>query len=337
MKYSRLGDSGLVVSKLALGAMTFGENPRFKINMLDTRGAAEVVAAALDQGVNFIDTADVYSIGESEEIVARALGEKRRDVVISTKAGIRMGATLTDAGLSRRHILESVDGSLKRLNTDWIDVYIAHRMDKVTPLEETLLALDQVVRSGKARYIGFSNWPAWLAAKAIAMQRANGLARFVTGQMYYSLADRDIEREIVPMAQDAGVGLMIWSPLARGILSGRYDRDHRLDEANFASRINYNQERAYDVVPVLRKIAAERKASVPAVVLAWTMARPAVATVVMGASSLTQLKDNLSAATVTLTDADRAALDEASKLREEYPGWFIGFSTDAAVKEALES
>jgi aryl-alcohol dehydrogenase-like predicted oxidoreductase len=297
----------------------------------------ELVAAAFDQGVNFIDTADVYSAGQSEEIVGRVLGAKRKDIVVSTKIGMRMGTPLTASGLSRRHILEGVDASLKRLNTDWIDVYIVHRIDPVTPLEETLLALDQVVRSGKARYIGFSNWPAWLAAKAIAMQRANGLARFVTGQMYYSLAGRDIEREMVPMALDAGVGLMIWSPLARGILSGRYDREHPLDESNIATRLNFNLERAYNVVPVLRKIAAERKASVPAVVLAWTIARPAVATVITGASSLAQLKDNLSAASLALTDAERAALDEASNLRAEYPGWFFEFAADTVVKEALQS
>jgi len=336
MKYARLGDSGLVVSKLALGAMTFGTNPRFKINMIDEKGVGEVVATALDQGVNFIDTADVYSIGQSEEIVGRVLADKRRDVVISTKVGIRMGAPLTESGLSRRHILNSVDRSLKRLNTDWIDVYIVHRADPVTPLEETLLALDQVVRAGKARYIGFSNWPAWKAAKAIAMQRANGLARFVAGQMYYSLADRDIEREVVPMALDAGVGLMTWSPLARGLLSGKYDRDHPLQDDSFASR-TFNLERAYDVVPTLRKIAAARNTPVASVALAWIMGRPAVATAIIGASSLPQLKENLAAATLDLSEAERAALDEASKLRKEYPAWFLEFATDAAVKEALGS
>lgn len=337
MKYARLGDSGLVVSKLALGAMTFGENPRFKINMIEEKGVGEVVAAALDQGVNFIDTADVYSMGQSEEIVGRALGAKRKDVVVSTKVGMRMGAPLTEAGLSRRHILSSVDKSLKRLNTDWIDVYIVHRIDPLVPLEETLEALDQVVRAGKVRYLGFSNWPAWKAAKAVAMQRANGLARFVTGQMYYSLADRDIEREIVPMALDAGVGLMIWSPLARGILSGKYDREHPLNAESFAGPAPFNIERAYDVVPTLRKIAAAHKVPVSSVALAWIVGRPAVATAITGASSLAQLKENLAAATLTLSDAERAALDEVSKLRTEYPAWFMEFAADAAAREALES
>jgi aryl-alcohol dehydrogenase-like predicted oxidoreductase len=337
MKYARLGDSGLVVSKLALGAMTFGANPRFPINTMDAKDSAEVIDAALDKGVNFIDTANVYSMGQSEEIVGKALGAKRREVVISTKVGMRMGAPLTDTGLSRRHILESVDNSLKRLNTDWIDLYIVHRMDPLTPLEETLDALDQVVRSGKARYIGFSNWPAWMAAKAIAMQRSNGLARFVSGQMYYSLADRDIEREIVPMALDAVVGLMIWSPLARGLLSGRYDRDHPVEEAKFSSPIIFNLDRVYDVVPVLRKIAAAHKTSVTSVAIAWVVDRPAVATVIVGASSLAQLNENLAAATLRLSDGERAALDEASRLRTEYPAWFVEFTADAALREALES
>jgi aryl-alcohol dehydrogenase-like predicted oxidoreductase len=246
-----------------------------------------------------------------------------------------MGEALNDAGLSRRHILQSVDASLKRLNTEWIDLYIVHRADALTPLDETLDALDHVVRMGKVRYLGFSNWPAWKAAKALALQRERGLARFVAGQVYYSLAHRDIEREIVPLSLDQGVGLMIWSPLARGLLSGRYDREHPLSGESLFARSGANIERAYDIVPVLRKIARAHNTNAAAVALAWIAARPAIATVIMGASSSDQLKENLAAASFELTAAEHAELNEASKLPPEYPGWFIDFAVDAPLKEAL--
>lgn len=337
MRYARLGASGLVVSRIAFGAMTFGSGARTAVYKLDQKGADELTALAIDQGVTFFDTADAYAGGQSEEMLGRALGVRRKDVVISTKVGMRTGETMTDSGLSRRHLLEGVEASLTRLGTEWTDVYIVHRPDPFTPLEETLEALDLIVRHGKARYIGFSNWPAWLAAKAVAMQRANGLAPFVTGQMYYSLLTRDFEHEIAPMMLDAGVGAMVWSPLAGGFLSGKYTREDptggggRLSGFDF---IPFDRERGYAIVDALRAVGSARGVSPATVALAWLLRRPAVSTLIAGATRPDQLSDNLAAAKLDLTDEETTALDAVSAPASIYPGWFNASVTDTQLSEA---
>src|SRR5436190_993557 len=229
MQYTRLGDTGLIVSRMAFGAMTFGsvEGTVFAaISKVDQKLANELVAKALDAGINHFNTADVYTGGQSEEFLAKALGKRRKDVVISTKVGFRSSEALIHQGLSRHHILESADDSLRRLGSDYIDVYLVHRRDPHTPVEETAEALDALVKAGKVRYIGFSNWPAWLAAKTIGIQIQRGLARFKAAELYYSLVGRDLEHELVPFVQDAGIGVLVWSPLAGGFLTGKYTREN---------------------------------------------------------------------------------------------------------------
>jgi len=234
MQYTLLGNTGLTVSRLAFGAMTFtaGNKDIGAIYKVGADLAGELVGRALAAGINFFDTADGYAGGESEAMLGAALEPHRDRVVIATKVGFRTGPELTRAGLSRRHILWSVDQSLKRLGTDWIDVYIAHREDPLTPLEETLAAFDSVVRAGKVRYLGFSNWSAWKVAAALEIQKANGLAPFTHGQMYYSLVGRDVERDVIPMMRRYGLGLTVWSPLASGFLSGKYTRQSLSDPNN---------------------------------------------------------------------------------------------------------
>ena len=335
MRYSRLGESGLIVSRFAFGAMTLGTTWTGVLGRFDAQAAGKLVHHALDGGVTFFDTADVYHLGESETLLGQALGDRRDQAVISTKVGMRVGRAFDEAGLSARHIHRSIDGSLRRLGTDRVDVYICHRPDRLTPLEETLTALDAVVRAGKARYLGFSNWPAWLAAKAVAMQRANGLAPFVTGQMYYSLVGRDIEDEYVPFALDAGIGTMAWSPLAGGFLTGRYTEgdptggDGRLNQTNF---LPLDRERGKDVIAAMRAVAEPRGVTLAAVALAWLAAKPTVATVVMGFSSTEQFDQNLAAADLILDDAEVAALDAASAPPQRYPAVFLSrFATDPAI------
>jgi aryl-alcohol dehydrogenase-like predicted oxidoreductase len=339
MQYSRLGESGLIVSKIAFGAMTFGAGDIPGLYKVDQDLASTLVDYALDQGVNFFDTANVYAAGQSEEILGRALGTRRKDAVVATKVGIRMGDAPTSAGLSRRHIHESIDESLRRLGTDWVDLYIAHRPDPYTPLEEALAALDEVVRMGKARYVGFSNWPAWLAAKAVTLQKERGYAPFVNAQMYYSLVGRDIEAEVVPFALDAGVGITVWSPLASGFLSGKYTRARpegdggRLNHINF---VMFDRERGYEVVDILARVAEESGTNSAAAALAWTMSRPAVSSILVGATSLEQLQKNMAATDVRLSDDAIQLLDDTSVAPLGYPGWYNAMSQDADVKRMLE-
>lgn len=337
MRYSRLGSSGLVVSRLAFGAMTFGSGDMTAIYKLGQKEADALTGLAIDRGVTLFDTADAYAGGQSEEMLGRALGARRKDVVIATKAGMRTGPAMTDSGLSRRHLFESIDGSLKRLGTDWTDVYIVHRPDPFTPLEETLRALDDIVRSGRARYLGFSNWPAWLAARAVALQQTLGLAPFVTGQMYYSLLTRDFEHEIAPMMLASGVGAMVWSPLAGGFLSGKYTRE---DPAGGGGRLTgfdfipFDRERGYALVDVLKGVAEAHGSTPAAVALAWLLERPAVSTVVVGASRRDQLEANLAAVSLELSPEDLRRLDEASTVPLRYPGWFNAKVADGQLSEA---
>ncbi len=340
MKYTLMGDSGLLVSRLSFGAMTFtlGDKRVEAVFKVGEELAREMVAVAIDRGVNFFDTADAYASGESEIILGRAVKGRRDGVVISTKYGFRAGEGLTQAGLSRRHTLWSVDQCLKRLDTDWIDLFIAHKEDPTTPMEETLVALDDLVRSGKVRYIGFSNWSAWRAAAALEFQKANGLARFVTGQMYYSLVDRDVESDVIPMMRHYGVGMMVWSPLAQGFLSGKYtpenlkEGDHRL--ATF-DVLPLDKAKGFEVVDKLRDIAAAKDCSIAQVAIAWLLAKEAATSIIIGASKMSQLEDNLGAVAVELSAEEVGALDAMMPPRTGYPAWFSEMTLDEAHKDTL--
>ncbi|HEV7310476.1 aldo/keto reductase [Ensifer sp.] len=340
MQYTTLGNTGLAVSRLAFGAMTFtaGDRSIGAIYKTDAEAADALVGQALDAGINFFDTADAYASGQSERILGQALKARRDDVVIATKVGFRTGTPLTRSGLSRRHILWSVDQSLQRLGTDWIDVYIVHKEDPHTPLEETLLALDAVVRSGKVRYIGFSNWSAWKVAAALEIQKANGLAPFTHGQMHYSLLGRDVERDVIPMMRRYGLGLIVWSPLASGFLSGKYTRDTLGDPDNRYSGFDilpFDKEQGFRLVERMRVIAGGHGASVAQVAIAWLLAKRAVTSVLLGASKPQQLKDNLGAAALALTEADISALDAATVPAPVYPNWFIDNLVDQPLVQAV--
>ncbi|MDG6966963.1 MAG: aldo/keto reductase [Nitrososphaerota archaeon] len=342
MQFSRLGESGLIVSRLAFGAMTFSSGNKdipsvYKVN---EKLAGELTSRALDAGINFFDTADSYAGGESEKLLGRFLKPVRDRVIIATKVGFRTGEPMTQAGLSRRHILWSVDRSLNRIGTDWIDLYIAHKEDPFTPLEETLEALDTVVRSGKVRYLGFSNWSAWKAAAALEIQRARGLTPFVCGQMNYSLVGRDIERDVIPMMKRYGIGLTVWSPLASGFLSGKYTRNNLKDSENRISGFDlfpFDKEVGFKVVEQAREIANAHSSSVAQVAISWLLAKEDVASVLLGATKTSQLEDNLGALSVQLTKEEVARLDAATALPPVYPTWFIENLIDQQVDKTLRT
>ncbi|MBB6733809.1 aldo/keto reductase [Cohnella zeiphila] len=339
MKYVTLGNSGLLVSELAFGTMTFGSGNLPTIYKVGQDQAQELVDRALDAGVNFFDTADAYADGQSEEMLGRLIGKRRQDVVIATKAGNRMGPGLVRSGLSRKHLLAACEESLARLNTDYIDLYIVHKTDPFTPLEETLEALNDLVRQGKVRYIGYSNWPAWLAAKAVQMQRERRWATFVNGQMYYSLIGRDLEHEAIPFMQDGGVGLTVWGPLAGGFLSGKYTRDNLNDPDKRLSGFDFlphDKEWGFTVLDTVRGIAERHGATPAQVSLAWLLAQPHVDSVLIGASRLSQLEDNLKAAELTLSREEFSQLGELTRPEPLYPNWFEAKTRDAVVESALK-
>ena len=330
MHLNPLGDTGLLVSELCLGTMTFGGKGFWtSIGALDQSVADRIVARALDGGVNFIDTADVYSEGLSEEITGRAIvnsGRRRSDVVLATKAHGSVGPGPNDRGASRGHLMDAVKASLKRLGTDYIDLYQIHGLDPLTPVEETVRALDDLVRQGHVRYVGVSNWPAWKIVKALGVAEQRGWTRLSTLQAYYTIAGRDLERELVPMMLAEGVGLLVWSPLAGGLLSGKYGRDGNGPEG--ARRVAFdfppvNKERAFDCVDAMRPIAEARGVSVARIALAWLLHRKVVTSVIIGAKTVEQLDDNLAATDLTLTADELAKLDAVSALPAEYPGWMV--------------
>ena len=329
MRYNRLGRTGLFVSELCLGTMTFGEGEGM-FKQMGALGQSDVnpqVKAAVDGGINFIDTADVYSAGKSEEAVGRAirdLGLNRDELVIATKALCPMGEDVNARGASRFHLLNAIDASLDRLGMDHVDLYQIHGWDPATPLEETLRALDTIVQSGRARYVGVSNWAAWQIARAIGKTEQLGLAPLASLQAYYSLVGRDLEHEIAPMLEAEGLGLMVWSPLAGGFLSGKYRRGQE-GEGRRAS-FDFppvDKDKGYDAVEVMDDIAASHGATVPQVALAWLLAKPAVSTVIIGARKLSQLQDNLGASDVRLSEDDIARLDAAYAPPMQYPGWML--------------
>lgn len=342
MQYALLGNTGLVVSRLGFGALTFTRNNRSlpSVYKVGAALADELVGRALDAGVTFFDTADVYADGESEALLGAALKPHRDKVIITTKVGNR-GADreLLRAGLSKRHILWSVDQSLKRLGTDWIDFYVAHCEDPYTPLEESLEAFDAVVRAGKVRYLGFSNWSAWKAAAALEIQKANGLAPFTHGQMYYSLLGRDVERDMLPMMRRYGLGLTVWSPLAYGFLGGAYTREDLSKPDNRFSNfdmLGFDREKGFALLDVMRRIAKVRDVSVAQVAIAWLLAQTGVTSVLIGATRSQQLDDNLGAAGVRLAAEDLAELDAATAITPLYPSsnWI---APDRRLTRALQS
>jgi aryl-alcohol dehydrogenase-like predicted oxidoreductase len=285
-----------------------------------------LVGNSLDAGVNFIDTANVYSAGESETMLGKSLGSRRKDVVIATKVFGRMGKGANQVGLSRLHIMQEAEASLQRLNTDYIDLYQIHGFDSVTPLEETLSALNDLVRQGKVRYIGCSNLAAWQIMKAFGISAVNHLEKFVTLQAYYAVAARDLEREIVPMLLDQKVGLLVWSPLIGGLLSGKFTRNGSDDTQARRAKFSFppvDLDKAYNVIDALEAVAKRHGASVAQVALSWLLHQPVVTSVIIGAKKASQLKDNLGSVELKLDGEDLKQLDEVSRLAPEYPGWML--------------
>jgi aryl-alcohol dehydrogenase-like predicted oxidoreductase len=311
--------------------MTYGGKGFWEvIGKLGVDAVADQLRAALDAGVNFLDTANVYHEGESEKLVAAGmakLGLRRDDFIIATKVHGRVGKGANDVGQSRRHIMTAIDDSLRRLNVDHVDLYQIHGYDPATPLEETVQALDDIVRAGKVRYVGFCNLPAWVAMKMLAIADQRGLARFVSAQMFYAIAARDIEREIVPLAQHEGLGIMPWSPLAGGLLSGKFTADGGPKDARRA-QFDFpvvDKPRAFRCIDAMRPIAQAHGVSVAQVALAYLLAKPGVTSVIIGAKTADQLTDNLAATKLKLAPEQMAALDEVSQLPPEYPGWMTQF------------
>src|ERR1700734_2624435 len=320
MEYATLGNTGLLVSKLCFGTMTFGDGRGlFKaLSGVDQTGADELVKMALDGGINFFDTADNYTEGASEKILGQSLKNlnvARQHVVIATKVYSRVGPGRNDVGASRGHIMDGVEASLRRLQTDHVDLYQIHGNDAVTPLEETLRALDTLVQQGKVRYIGCSNWQAWKIAKALGISELKGLARFATLQAYYSIAGRDIEREIVPLLESEKVGLLVWSPLAGGLLSGKFSRENQKPDGARRSEFDFpivDKERTWKILDAMAPIAKKYNCSPARISIAWALAKPVVTSVIIGAKRLDQLQDNIAAVDLKLTEDEMKLLDEVS-------------------------
>ena len=341
MQYNRLGNTGLIISRLAFGAMTFGslpESPMAHVFNTPEKTADALVGRSIDAGINFFDTADAYAEGQSEQILGKALKSRRADVVISTKIGFRSGPAVIRAGASYGYVISAAEASLKRLGTDHIDLLSIHRPDPYTPFEETARALDNLVQRGLVRYVGYSNFSAWQSAKTVAVQEQHNYARFVAAQMYYSLLGRDLEYEIAPFCADAGIGVVVWSPLAGGLLTGRYTRQDpgggkgRLAHGDF---LPIDRERAWVVIDRVRAIGERHRASVAQVALAWLLAKPVVATILLGASKMSQLDDNLGAVDVELSAADLAELDRLTQPALLYPNWFHSKTADQVSAQAL--
>ena len=327
MKYKQLGRTGLLVSELCFGTMTFGGKGFWSvIGELPQETANDLIARVLDAGINFIDTADVYSEGVAETMLGKALGKHRQEVVLATKVFGRMGPGANEVGLSRRHITQGVEESLRRLGTDYIDLYQIHGFDQVTPIEETLRALDDLVHSGKVRYIGCSNLPAWQLMKSLWTADKYNLHRFESLQAYYTIAGRDLEREIVPVLEDQKLGLMVWSPLAGGLLSGKYDRQGGGPDGARRAEFDFppvNRERAFDAVDAMRRIAGDKGVSVAQIALSWLLHQPVVTSVIIGAKTPEQLAENLTAPEISLSPEELALLEQVSELPAEYPGWMV--------------
>jgi aryl-alcohol dehydrogenase-like predicted oxidoreductase len=345
MRYRLLGQTGLYVSELCLGTMTYGGNKGIweSIGNLQQDAVNEQVRYAVDAGINFIDTANVYSYGKSELLLGqslKALGLARQDLIIATKATGSMDETPNGRGQSRHHLFNQVDASLKRLQLDYIDLYQLHGFDPLTPFEESLSALDDLVRSGRVRYIGLCNLSAWQIMKALGISQRLGFSKFVSVQAYYTIAGRDLEREVVPLLQDQNLGLMVWSPLAGGLLSGKFSGADDKGPAG-ARRGSFDfplidKARAFSCVDVMRPMAARRQVSVAQIALAWILAKSFVTTVIIGAKSMDQLRDNVASTRIQLEDAEIKQLDEVSALPIEYPAWMVAFQGQARAKPPVK-
>ena len=345
MRYNQLGRTGVFVSELCLGTMTFGggEGIYQHIGKLQQNDAERLVGRSLDAGINFIDTADVYAQGLSEQITGQALKNlkvPRERVVVATKVFGPTADSPNTRGASRYHIIDGVKASLKRLQLDHVDLYQIHGFDPATPIEETVRALDTLVQQGHVRYVGVSNWAAWQIVKALGVAERHGLARFETLQAYYTLAGRDLERELVPMLRSEGLGLMVWSPLAGGLLSGKYGREQQGEAGSRRTTFDFppvERERAYDCIDAMRVIADAKQVSVAQIALAWLLHQRVVTTVIVGAKKVEQLDDNIAATQVELSADDLAKLDAVSKLPAEYPGWMLARQGDARREQLAKA
>ncbi len=327
MKFVPLGRTGVLVSRICLGGANFGgaKSPPYDVlGGLSPDVVSDLVNIALEAGVNFIDTSNTYAYGESEELLGKLLKGRRRDVVLASKVQNRVGTGPNEVGQSRIHIVNAIEDSLRRLDTDYLDLYQVHSFDPITPFEESLSALDDVVRQGKVRYIGCSNLAAWQVMKALGVSAQRQLASFVSVQAYYSLAGRDVEHELLPLIADQGLALTVWSPLAGGLLSGKFTRDGASEPDARRTQLDFppvDMERAYDIIDVLIEIARVHEVSAAQVALAWLLARPEVTSVVVGARRPAQLVDNLAAVDLALHDDELDALDSISRPPRAYPGW----------------
>ncbi|MEO8669815.1 MAG: aldo/keto reductase [Tahibacter sp.] len=345
MRYNTLGRTGLFVSELCLGTMTFGGGAGLweKIGDLQQADAERMIGQAIDAGINFIDTADVYSSGLSEQITGQALRNlkiPREHVVVATKVFGTMQDGPNGRGASRSHILDGCKASLKRLQLDHIDLYQIHGFDPAVPIEETVRALDQLVRHGHVRYIGISNWAAWQIVKALGIAERLGCTRFESLQAYYSVAGRDLEREIIPMLNSEGLGLMVWSPLAGGLLSGKFGRDQLAEAGSRRNAFDFppvEKERAWQCIDAMRPIAERHGVSVAQVALAWLLHQAQVTSVIIGAKRTEQLLDNIAATKLSLNPEELQAIDVASRLPAEYPGWMIAHQGENRRRQVAES
>ena len=330
MKFNELGKTGVLVSELCFGAMTFGGKGYWQaIGQLPQDEVTRLVKIALDHGINFIDTANAYSEGLSETLLGNALkslGISHQTLVIATKVRLRMGQGANQVGLSRLHIMDSVNDSLNRLGLSHIDLLYIHGVDPVTPLEETMRGLEDVVRSGKVRYIGISNHPAWMVVKANSIAEKMGWTKFVASQNFYSIASRDIEREIVPMAISEGIGIMPWSPLAGGYLSGKFTRNNEIAGESRRDTFDFppiNKDKAYDIIDVMVKIGKNHNVSAARVALSWLLSKPGVTSIIIGAKKQDQLLDNIASTQLKLNKEELQELEVISALVPEYPGWMV--------------
>jgi len=341
VRYHLLGQTGLYVSELCLGTMTYGGSKGIweNIGQLQQDAVDEQVKFAVEAGINFIDTANVYSLGKSEALLGQALKNlrlPREELIVATKSTGIMDDTPNGRGQSRHHIFNQVDASLRRLQLDHIDLYQLHAFDPLTPFEESLSALNDVVRSGRVRYIGLCNMAAWQIMKSLGVSDRQGFAKFVSVQAYYTVAGRDLEREVVPLLQDQKLGLMVWSPLAGGLLSGKYKAADDKGPAG-ARRTTFDfppvdRDRAFKCVDAMRPLAQQRQVSVAQIALAWILSKPFVSSVIIGAKSMEQLRDNIAASRVVLTAEEIKQLDEVSQLPAEYPGWMLAFQGQYRAK-----
>ncbi|PYE23113.1 aryl-alcohol dehydrogenase-like predicted oxidoreductase [Paraburkholderia silvatlantica] len=340
MQYATLGNTGALVSRLCLGTMTFGAevSAAQPIGGVDREQVDRILGRAMDAGINFLDTADVYGSGASETVLGEVMGSRRDHWVIATKFNGRMGSGVNDVGQSRLHLHRALDASLRRLRTDYVDLYQVHNFDPITPLEETLRALDDVVRAGKVRYIGCSNYAAWQLLKALGISERNGFSRFATVQSFYSLVGRDVERELLPAIESERVGLLCWSPLAGGLLSGHVDRQSAPAPGTRRAHVAFppvNEDRVFGAVAVLREIALQRATTVPSIAVAWLLSRPGVCSVICGLSKEAHLDSHLAAIDLELDDEELDRLSRATQAPASYPGWIQTYRASGRTPEGF--